>query len=373
MEYLSVRFYESIGSAVPNLFEPITIRGVELKNRIAMSPMCMHSATQDGKVSIFHHVHYGARALGGAGLVFLETTAVIPNGLIGPGDIGIWEDSQIDDLSSLTQTIHAMGAKAGCQLGHGGRQFPCETLPSIAPSAIPFTPGSRVPEALSIGGIDDVVDAFGAAASRAKQAGFDVVEIHTAHGYLLHEFLSPVANHRTDEYGGSHENRYRIVRRVIDAVRRVWDGPLFLRISSTDYAEGGNQPEDFVIFGRWMKEQGIDLIDCSSGSIAMLKVESYPNYQVPAAELIRREVDIMTGAVGLIESGRQADEIIRNGRADLVLVGRAMLKDPFWARSAADDLKTIIPVPEQYTRYGSAWQRMMPALPAAPPEYTVAD
>lgn len=353
------------------LFEPVTIRGVEFRNRIAMSPMCMHSGTSDGKVTTFHHVHYGARALGGAGLIFLETTAVMPNGLIGPGDIGIWDDGHIEGLRALTDTIHVMGAKAGCQLGHGGRQFPIESLPSVAPSAIPFTPESRVPEALTIEGIDEVVEAFRAGARRAGEAGFDVVEIHTAHGYLLNEFLSPLANHRSDEYGGDHENRYRIVRRVIDAVRSEWQGPLFLRISSTDYAEGGNRPEDFVIFGRWMKDQGIDLIDCSSGGIAMLKVDSYPNYQVPAAELIRREVGIMTGAVGLIETGRQADEIIRNGRADMVLVGREMLKDPFWARTAADDLKTPLPVPAQYTRYGSAWQRSQPALSAVSLEHTM--
>lgn len=353
------------------LFDPITIRGVEFRNRIAMSPMCMHSGTPDGKATTFHHVHYGARALGGAGLIFLETTAVMPNGLIGPGDIGIWDDDHIEGLKALTDTIHMMGAKAGCQLGHGGRQFPIESLPSVAPSAIPFTHESRVPEALTIEGIDEVVDAFRAGARRAGEAGFDVIEIHTAHGYLLNEFLSPLANHRTDEYGGNHENRYRIVGRVIDAVRSEWKGPLFLRISSTDYAEGGNRPEDFVIFSRWMKEQGVDLIDCSSGGIAMLKVDSYPNYQVPAAELIRREVGIMTGAVGLIETGRQADEIIHNGRADFVLVGREMLKDPFWARTAADDLKTPLPVPAQYTRYGSAWQRSQPALPAVSLERTM--
>ncbi len=287
----------------------------------------MHSGTSDRKVTTFHHVHYGARALGGAGLTFLETTAVMPNGLIGPGDIGIWDDGQIEGLKALTDTIHAMGARASCQLGHGGRQFPIESLPSVAPSAIPFTPESRVPEALTIEGIEEVVEAFRAGARRAGEAGFDVVEIHTAHGYLLNEFLSPLANHRADEYGGNHENRYRIVRRIIDAVRGEWQEPLFLRISSTDYAESGNRPEDFMVFGRWMKEQGIDLIDCSSGGIAMLKVDSYANYQVPAAELIRREVGIMTGAIGLIETGRQADEIIRNGRADMVLI-------PYWSRDA---------------------------------------
>lgn len=348
------------------IFEPITIRGTEFRNRIAMSPMCMHSAGPDGRITDFHIVHYGARALGGAGLVFLETTAVLDNGLIGPGDIGIWEDGQVEGLAHLVKVIQKFGAKAGCQLGHAGRQLGIDTRPSIAPSAVPFTETSRIPQALTIDGIKDVVEAFRQGARRAKEAGFDVIEVHTAHGYLLNEFLSPLANTRTDEYGGSHENRYRIVREVIDAVRSEWNGPLFVRISSTDYVEGGNTPEDFLIYGNWMKEQDVDLIDCSSGGIAMVKVNSFPGYQVPAAELIRHKVGIKTGAVGLIETGRQAEEILQNGRADIVLIGREILKDPFWPRTAADDLKTQLPVPEQYTRYGSAWQRSQPALPPAP-------
>jgi NADPH2 dehydrogenase len=346
------------------LFEPFSIRNVEFRNRIAMSPMCMHSAADDACVTDFHLVHYGARALGGAGLIFLETTAIMDNGLIGPGDLGIWRDDHVVGLKRLTDVIHRFNAKAGCQLGHAGRQLGIDGL-AVAASAIPFTPEARVPEALTIDGIKEIVEAFRDGARRAKEAGFDVIEIHTAHGYLLNGFLSPLTNHRTDAYSGSHENRFRIVGEVIDAVRSQWDGPLFLRISSTDYVEGGNTPEDFVIYGQWMKERGIDLIDCSSGGTAMIKVDSYPNYQVPAAEKIRHEVGIMTGAVGLIETGRQAEEIIRNGRADLVLVGREMLKEPFWARNAADDLRTTLPVPPQYTRYGSAWQRSQPALPAA--------
>ena len=346
------------------LFEPITINGVEFRNRIAMSPMCMHSASDDGETNDFHVIHYGARALGGAGLVMLETAAVLPNGPIGPGDIGIWDDRHIEGLSRVTAAIQRFGAKAGAQIGHAGRQLGID-LPSIAPSAIPFTADSRVPQAMSVEQIKEVIRAFGEGARRAREAGFDVIEIHCAHGYLLNQFLSPLANTRTDEYGGSQENRYRIVREVIDAVRREWNGPLFLRISSTDYAEGGNRPEDFLLWGKWMKEQGIDLIDCSSGGIAMVQVNTYPNYQVPAAELLRRELDIKTGAVGLIETGRQAEEILQNGRADMVLVGREMLKDPFWARTAADDLNAVMPVPPQYTRYGSGWQRSQPRLPAA--------
>jgi NADPH2 dehydrogenase len=342
------------------------IGGVEFKNRIAMSPMCMHSAGDDGQVTDFHVVHYGARALGGAGLVFLETTAILENGLLGPGDIGIWNDEQIPGLAHLTKVIQRFGAKAGCQLGHAGRQQGMQGRQAVAPSAIPFTDTSPVPQALTIEGIQEIVEAFRQSARRAREAGFDVVEVHTAHGYLLNEFLSPLGNHRTDEYGGSHENRYRIVREVIDAVRSEWNGPLFVRISSTDYVDGGNTPMDFLTYGRWMKEQGVDLIDCSSGGMAMIRVGTYPSYQIPAAELLRKELNIMTGGVGLIETGRQAEEILQNNRADIVLIGREMLKDPFWARTAADALKSPIPVPPQYSRYGSAWQRTMPPPPAAP-------
>lgn len=348
------------------LFSPVVIRGVEFKNRIVMSPMCMHSAGDEGFVEDFHLVHYGARALGGAGLIMLETTAVQSNGVTGPGDIGIWDDAQVSGLTRLVEVIQGFGAKVGCQLGHAGRQLGIGERTAVAPSPIPFTKNSRVPEELTLDGIKEVVDAFRQSARRARDAGFDVVEIHAAHGYLLNEFLSPLANARTDAYGGSHENRYRIVREVIDAVRSEWQGPLFLRISSTEYQDGGNTPQDYLIYGRWMKEQGVDLIDCSSEGIAMVKVDSYPGYQVPAAELLRRELDMLTGAVGLIENGLQAEEIVPNNRADFVFVGREMLKDPFWARTAADALHTPIDVPPQYTRYGSAWQRNQPALPAAP-------
>lgn len=347
------------------LFEPLTIRNTVLKNRIAMSPMCMHSAGEDGKITDFHLVHYGARALGGAGLIMLETAAVRQNGLIGPGDIGIWEDAQIPGLSRLAEVIHQMGAKAGAQIGHAGRRAP-GIRRTVAPSAIAVSDEADVPDALTHGGIKEIVTTFQAAAARARKAGFDVLEIHAAHGFLLNQFLSPLSNQRTDGYGGSHENRYRIVREVIDAVRAEWAGPLFVRISTTEYRDGGNTPGDHLIYARWMHEQGVDLIDCSSGGFAAAKVDTYPNYQVPAADLIRREVGVMTGAVGLIETGRQAEEILRNDRADLVLVGREILKDPFWPRTAADDLRTRIDVPAQYTRYGSAWQRALPPVPAAP-------
>lgn len=342
------------------LFEPITINGVVFKNRIAMSPMCMHSADREGNVTDFHLVHYGARALGGAALVFPETCAVQSHAMIGPGDLGIWQDSHIAGLSRLVEIIHKMGAKAGVQIGHAGRQVADVNSRAVAPSAIPFTPESRIPEVLSKMEIGEIVAAFADAAVRARKAGFDVLEIHAAHGFLLNEFLSPLANLRTDEYGGNHENRYRIVREVIDAVRAEWKGPLFVRISSSDYKEGGNTPEDFLTYGLWMKEQGVDLIDCSSGGIAMVPVNTYPGYQVPAAELLREHLGVKTGAVGLIETGRQAEEILQNGRADIVLIGREFLKDPFWPRTAADNLNVAVAGPAQYTRYGAAWQRYLP-------------
>ena len=354
------------------LLEPYTIRGVSFRNRIAMSPMCMHSATAEGVATDFHVMHYGSRALGGAGLVMTETAAVTPNGPIGPGDLGIWDDAHIPNLRRIVDAVHLVGGRMGVQIGHAGRQLGLPELAAVAPSAIAWGPGSRVPEELAQEGIAEIVEAFRTAAVRAKEAGFDVIEVHAAHGFLLNQFLSPISNKRTDEYGGDHAGRYRIVREVLDAVRSEWSGPLFVRISSSDYVEGGNTPEDFIVFGRWMKEQGVDLIDASSGGTAPVKVSSFPGFQVPAAELIRREVDILTGAVGRIETGQQAEDILRNGRADLVFIGREMLKDPFWARTAADDLRQPIQPPAQYTRYGSAWQRNQPPLPAAALTDTVA-
>ncbi|UMM63839.1 NADPH dehydrogenase NamA [Aristophania vespae] len=354
------------------LFAPLTIRNIEFKNRIAMSPMCMHSADENGNVTDFHLVHYGARALGGAGLIFPETCAVLPNGQLGPGDLGIWSDSHLPGLSRLVDVIHDMGAKAGVQIGHAGRKQGFLQMNSVAPSAIAYSAKEAVPQALTLDGIYEIIQSFRDAAIRASKAGFDVIEIHTAHGYLLNEFLSPLANVREDQYGGSHEKRYRIVREIIDVVRKEWQGPLFVRISSSDYFEGGNTPEDFLHYGRWMKEQGVDLIDCSSGGVVPATASNvFPGYQVPAAELLRNSLGIKTGAVGLIQTGREAEEILQNGRADMVLIGREMLRDPFWARSAADDLQVAIPVPPQYTRYGTVWQRSQPKLPDAPMDVTV--
>ncbi|WP_444756628.1 NADPH dehydrogenase NamA [Pseudomonas sp. A014] len=338
------------------LLSPFELKGLALRNRVVMSPMCMHMAADDGFVTDWHRVHYGARAQGLAALVFPETLAIDKDARIGEGDLGIWSDDHVVGLRGLVELLHGFGAKVGAQLGHAGRNADLPKVVGVAPSAIPFTEQSPVPRALEIQEIAALVKEFGKAARRALEAGFDVLEIHAAHGYLLNEFLSPLSNTRTDEYGGDAKRRYRFVREIIDEVKQVWgDRPLFVRISSNDYAEGGNTPESFLEYGFWMKEQGVDLIDCSSGGIKMVKVATFPNYQVPASELLRRELKIATSAVGLIQNGRQAEEILQNGRADLIFVGRQMLRDPFWVRSAADDLKEYIDIPKAYTRYGAAW------------------
>ena len=338
------------------LLSPFEFKGLKLKNRVVMSPMCMHSAAEDCFVTDWHRVHYGARALGQVGLIFPETLAVNKDARIGAGDLGIWSDEHVEGLRGLVDLLHSFGAKVGAQIGHAGRNADLPGVDVVAPSAIPFTDDSPVPRALAVEEIPALVKSFGAAARRALEAGFDVLEIHAAHGYLLSTFLSPLSNIRDDEYGGDAKRRYRILGEIIYEIKQVWgDRPLFVRISSSDYAEGGNTPESFLEYGRWMKEQGVDLIDCSSGGIKMLKVQSYPGYQVPAAELLRKELGIATGAVGLIQDGRQAEEILQNGRADLVFVGRQMLRDPFWVRSAADELKVSIDTPAPYTRYGAVW------------------
>ena len=265
------------------LLSKYTIAGLELRNRVVMSPMCMHSAGEDGFINDWHKVHYGARAQGQVGLIFPETLAIEPGGRIAPGDLGIWSDAHVAGLTELVTLLHSFGTKVGAQIGHGGRSVDLPGFTLIAPSAIAFSETRPVPTALSMEEIGQVVQSFADAARRAKQAGFDVLEIHTAHGYLLNEFLSPVANVRTDEYGGDPERRYRIVGEVIAAVKVHWNGPLFVRISSSDYVAGGNTPESFLYYGKRMKEQGVHLIDCSSGGIAPVKVATFPNYQVPAS------------------------------------------------------------------------------------------
>ena len=357
--------------APAHLFSPVSFRGVTLSNRIAVSPMCEYSS-EDGFANDWHLVHLGSRAIGGAGLVMTEAAGVTAEGRITPFDLGIWKDEHIAMLKHIVEFLHAHGSHAGIQLAHAGRKAsmsrPWETGPQgehrlasseggweavVAPSAIPFDGAYAQPHELDLAGIDAIVHAFIAATRRAIEAGFDVVEIHAAHGYLLHEFLSPLSNQRTDEYGGSFENRARMLLLVVDAVRREWpeELPLFVRISATDWAEGGWTVDESVLLASLLRDKGVDLVDVSSGGLVpRANIQVGPGYQVPFAERIRRESRIATGAVGMITSPQQADQIIRNGQADVVLLAREMLRDPYWPLHAAEALRQPMPWPAQYLR-----------------------
>ena len=349
-----------------SLFSPFQLRSVVFANRIGVSPMCQYSS-QDGFASDWHLVHLGARAQGGAGLVTLEASAVTPEGRISSGDLGIYKDEHVPGLQRIAQFIQSQGARAGIQLAHAGRKasmavpFVGERLLTaeegawqpVAPSAIAFAPHYAVPLALDQAGIDSVIDAFRLAAGRALKAGFDFVEIHGAHGYLLNEFLSTLANQRTDGYGGSFENRARLLIEVVDAVRGVWPAhlPLFVRISATDWVEGGWTIEDSVRLAPLLRDHGVDLIDCSSGGVAPnAKIPVGPGYQVPFAARIRREAGIATAAVGMITEPAQADGIVSGGEADIVMLAREMLRDPYWAVHAAAVLGEEAAWPKQYLR-----------------------
>lgn len=332
------------------LFSSYKLQDVTLKNRIVMSPMCMYSVEkEDGIATDFHLTHYMSRAAGGVGLVFTEATAVQAVGRISANDLGIWNDEQIPMLKRITDGIHYHDAKAGIQLAHAGRKSELEGR-IVAPSAIPFSDKYGTPEELTSEEIKEVVADFKRAAYRAAEAGFDVIEIHAAHGYLLHEFLSPLTNRREDTYGGPAGNRYRILSEVIKAVREVWDGPVVVRISADDYAHGGLTPDDYIPFAKWMKADGVELVDTSSGGLVPVAPNSYPGYQVPFAEKIRSGAGIATGAVGLITNAIQAEEILGNGRADLIFLGRELLRNPYFAREAASQLGEEIAGPIQYSR-----------------------
>ena len=350
-----------------HLFESLTLRDVTLQNRIAVSPMCQYSS-ENGFANDWHFVHLGSRAVGGAGLVLTEATAVVAEGRISPQDLGIWSDEHIEPLTRITHFISEQGSVAGIQLAHAGRKAstyrPWDgrgTVPEaqggwhqvVAPSALRFAEGYAVPEALTEDEIQAVVTAFAAAARRAGDAGFCVVEIHAAHGYLLHEFLSPFSNHRQDRYGGSFENRTRIAREVVSAVRSVWPErlPLFIRISATDWEAGGWDLEQSVELARRLKSLGVDLVDCSSGgNLPQARIPVGPGYQTAFAERIRRDAEVASGAIGLITSPVQADHIIRNGQADLVLLAREFLRDPYWPLRAARELGQATSWPAQYLR-----------------------
>ncbi|GEJ56827.1 NADH:flavin oxidoreductase/NADH oxidase [Anaeromyxobacter diazotrophicus] len=349
------------------LFDPLALRDVTLRNRIAVSPMCQYSA-QEGVANDWHLVHLGSRAVGGAGLVIFEATAVEARGRISPGDLGLWNDEQIAPLARIVRFVEQHGAVACLQLAHAGRKAsvrpPWEAggapLPVgqggwevVAPSALPFAPGYAVPRALDEAGIAGVVEAFAAAARRAREAGFRALELHAAHGYLAHQFLSPLSNRREDRWGGSFEHRTRLTRELVTAVRRVWPErlPLLLRVSATDWAEGGWSPDETVGLARAVKELGVDLVDTSSGGlVATAQVPAGPGYQAQFAEKIRREAGVATGAVGMITAPEQAEHVLRTGQADLVLLARELLRDPYWPLHAAPRLRAQPAWPVQYER-----------------------
>ncbi len=354
---------------MPHLFEPLNQRGVIFRNRIAVSPMCQYSS-EDGFANDWHLVHLVSRAVGGAGLVMTEAAAVEPQGRITPQDLGIWKDSHVEPLVRIAELIHRNGAVAGIQLAHAGRKASTsppweggtvlsdsqEGWTAIAPSAIPFESDSRAPIALSLDDIQRLTTSFVDAAQRSLEAGFDVIEIHAAHGYLLHEFLSPLSNQRTDDYGGSFEHRIRFLCEVVQSVRAVLPDrmPLWVRISATDWVPNGWDIEQSVSLSDKLKSLGVDLIDCSSGAIVPgEKIPVGAGYQTPFADRIRREANIATGAVGMITAPAQADHIIRTGQADMVLLARELLRDPYWAMRAAKQLRQSVSAPIQYDR---AWK-----------------
>jgi 2,4-dienoyl-CoA reductase-like NADH-dependent reductase (Old Yellow Enzyme family) len=348
------------------LFTPLTVRGLTFRNRIFVSPMCQYSS-EDGFPTDWHLVHLGSRAVGGAGLVIQEATAVSAEGRISPVDMGIWSDDHAQRLSRITRFVAAEGSVPGIQLAHAGRKASTAApwrgggpvgrdeggWQPIAPSPLPFAPGYPAPREMSVDDMDEVCDQFIAAAWRASRAGYQVLEIHAAHGYLLHQFLSPLSNHRRDEYGGSLENRMRFPLRIAEAVREVWpsERPVFVRISASDYVEGGWDLEQSVEFARQLKQAGIDLIDCSSGGAVPESTPPVgPGYQTPFSAAIRQRTGILTAAVGLVTEPYQAETILTTGQADAIVMGRELLRDPYWPLHAARQLGADVPWPVQYLR-----------------------
>ncbi|GLX50584.1 oxidoreductase [Streptomyces hygroscopicus subsp. hygroscopicus] len=354
------------------LFEPLTLREVTIPNRVWMPPMCQYSAEPEGPLTgapnDWHFAHYGARATGGTGLIVVEATAVSPEGRISPYDLGLWNDTQVEAFRRITRFLAAQGTVPAVQLAHSGRKGSTERpwkggapvgpeghgWQPLAPSPLPFAAGHPVPAELTVDQIKEIVGRFAAAARRALDAGFEVVEIHGAHGYLVNEFLSPHSNHRTDAYGGSYENRVRLALEIVDAVREVWpeDKPLFFRVSATDWLEeGGWTADDTVRLARDLRAHGVDLLDVSTGGNASaVSIPVEPGYQVPFAARVRAEAGLPVAAVGLITEAEQARKIVSNGEADAVLLGRELLRSPSWARHAARELGGDVRVPDQYLR-----------------------
>ncbi len=349
------------------LFKPLKIKSIELKNRIVISPMCEYSS-EDGFANDWHFVHLGSRAVGGAGLIITEAAAVSPEGRITPDDLGIWKDEHLTELKKIVGFIHENGSVAGIQLSHAGRKASHQSpwkggaliasnepdgWQTVAPSAIPYKEGTEAPIALDGAEIAKVISDFKEATKRSVEVGFKVIELHAAHGYLLHQFLSPLTNKRADDYGGSFENRIRFLLEVMAAVQEIWPAalPLFVRISATDWAEGGWTAAESVKLSAILKEKGVDLIDCSTaGLVSWQKIPAGPGFQVPFAEQIKKETGILTGAVGLLTEAAQMEEIVASGKADLVLIARESLRDPYFPLHAAQQLGVDLKWPNQYDR-----------------------
>jgi 2,4-dienoyl-CoA reductase-like NADH-dependent reductase (Old Yellow Enzyme family) len=352
---------------MPHLFDPLRIKDITLRNRIGVSPMCQYSY-EDGFSNDWQVVHLGTRAVGGAGLIIAEATAIEPRGRITPNDVGIWSDAHIDSLARVASVVKTNGAVAGIQIAHAGRKA-CTARPweggkpilegdprwwqAVGASSLAFNDVYQTPSSLSVEEIQKTKDLFVEAAQRSLLAGFEWLEIHAAHGYLLHSFYSPLSNQRVDNYGGRFENRIRFLVETVEAVRKVWPErlPLTVRISGTDWVDGAWTVEESIALGKVLKSAGVDLIDCSSaGNVASAQIPLAAGYQVPIADALRKGADILTAAVGLITEAKQADEIIRKGQADVVLLGREMLRSPYWAILAARELGQPMPVPPPYLR-----------------------
>ena len=334
------------------LFSNYIIKNLEFKNRIVMAPMCMYSADDDGKAKEWHLLHYASRAVGGVGLIIQEATAVESRGRISANDLGIWDDSQIEGLKNIVDTCKKYGVKMGIQLAHAGRKCEAKNERIIAPSSIAFSDEYRVPNEITKQEINEVIQSFKEAAKRCVEIGYDVIEIHGAHGYLINEFLSPLTNKRTDEYGGSKENRARFLKEVLHAVREVWSSEktLILRVSAEDYDEEGNHPEDLADLINLVKNEGVDLVDVSSGGVISVAPKAFHGYQIKFAEVIKEKTSLPVIAGGLIMEPHMAEEVLENRRADMVFLGRALLRNPYWPLNADYELSNIAIWPKQYER-----------------------
>ncbi|MEA3423470.1 MAG: NADPH dehydrogenase NamA [Bacillota bacterium] len=335
-----------------DIFDELIVKDLKLKNRVVMPPMCMYSSDETGKVKDFHICHYNARAVGGTGLIIVEATAVEKRGRISANDLGLWDDSQIEGMKRIVDEVHLYGAKIGVQLAHAGRKN--ETGEDvIAPSPIMFNFKYSLPREMTLEDIEEVVEAFGQSARRAKEAGFDFIEIHGAHGYLINEFLSPLCNERKDEYGGRVKNQIRILKQIVKRIRQEWadEKPLGLRVSAYEYDNHGNKPEDISFMINMLKDYGIDIINVSSGGVIDCKIDTFPGYQIAYGTEVKKKTNLPVIVGGLLEHHHMANEIIRNGRGDLIYLGRELLRNPYWVLQAARKLEYDYKGwPKQYER-----------------------